>query len=188
MKFKRLFDILFSTICLVILIIPLIFIYIAIFITSSTPIIYWSERVGRNKKIFKMPKFRSMRNLTPLVPKEKLKQPYKWLTPLGAILRKTSMDELPQLWCVFKGDMSLVGPRPALHNQYDLINMRDQYGINIIKPGITGWAQVNGRDNITLEEKVNFDKYYLKNYSFFFDIKIIILTIIKVITFDGFKQ
>jgi len=135
-----------------------------------------------------MPKFRSMRKITPLLPKDKLKRPEKWLTPLGFLLRKTSLDELPQLWCVLKGEMSIVGPRPALYNQFDLINLREKYGINKIKPGITGWAQINGRDRLSLEDKVQFDNYYAKNYSFMLDLKIIFLTIIKVITFDGFKQ
>ena len=186
-QLKRLFDIFFSLTALIILIVPLIIIYIAVFLTSYTPIIYWSDRVGKNNKIFKMPKFRSMRNLTPLVPKEKLNYHTKWLTPLGAFLRKTSLDELPQIWCVLKGDMSLIGPRPALHNQYDLIELRNKYKIYKIRPGITGWAQVNGRDTISLKQKVLFDDYYLRKYTFWLDIKIIWLTIIKVLTFDGFK-
>jgi len=186
--FKRLFDILFSTIALIILLTPLAIIYIAILCTSYFPIIYWSDRVGKNNVVFKMPKFRSMTKLTPLLPKEKLKRPDKWLTPLGALLRKTSLDELPQLWCVLKGEMSLVGPRPALYNQFDLINLRNKYGVNKIKPGITGWAQINGRDKLSLKDKVLYDAYYRNNYSFFLDLKIIFLTIIKVITFDGFKQ
>jgi len=185
---KRLFDIFFSIIALILLIIPLLTIYFFILITSYFPAIYWSERVGRHKKIFKMPKFRSMRKITPLLPKEKLTTPYKWLTPLGSFLRKTSIDELPQLWCVLKGEMSLVGPRPALHNQFDLIELRDKYGVNKIKPGITGWAQINGRDRLSLEDKVRFDSYYTNNYSFKLDLKIIFITIIKVLTFDGFKQ
>jgi len=157
-------------------------------LTSSFPVIYWSDRVGKDKSIFRMPKFRSMRNITPLLPKEKLVKSYKWLTPLGAFIRKTSLDELPQLWCVIKDEMSIVGPRPALHNQYDLIELRDEFGVNRLKPGITGWAQINGRDKMTLEDKVNYDAYYLKNRSFIFDLKIIFLTFFKVITFDGFKQ
>tara|TARA_Y100000746_G_C15296405_1_gene363781 strand:+ start:194 stop:655 length:462 start_codon:yes stop_codon:yes gene_type:complete len=152
------------------------------------PIIYWSERVGKNNKVFKMPKFRSMRNITPLLPKEKLTRPNKWLTPIGAFIRKTSLDELPQFWCVIKGDMSIVGPRPALHNQFDLIDLRNNYGIQRIKPGITGWAQINGRDSISLEDKVKYDKKYLNSYSFILDLKIIFLTVIKVITFEGFRQ
>ena len=186
-QLKRLFDIFFSLTALIILIVPLIIIYIAVFLTSYTPIIYWSDRVGKNNKIFKMPKFRSMRNVTPVVPKEKLNYHTKWLTPLGSFLRKTSLDELPQIWCVLKGEMSLIGPRPALHNQYDLIELRNKYKIYKIRPGITGWAQVNGRDTISLKQKVLFDDYYLRKYTFWLDIKIIWLTIIKVLTFDGFK-
>ena len=188
LKLKRIFDIFFSLTAIFILLTPLVIIYIAIFFTSYFPIIYWSERIGKNNVIFKMPKFRSMRKITPLLPKDKLKRPEKWLTPLGFLLRKTSLDELPQLWCVLKGEMSIVGPRPALYNQFDLINLREKYGINKIKPGITGWAQINGRDRLSLEDKVQFDNYYAKNYSFMLDLKIIFLTIIKVITFDGFKQ
>ena len=187
-KLKRLFDLLFSLAGLIVLLIPLIIIYFAILITSSVPVIYWSDRVGKNKKIFKMPKFRSMRNITPLLPKEKLTRSNKWLTPLGALIRKTSLDELPQLWCVLIGEMSIVGPRPALYNQLDLIKLRDKYGVNRLKPGITGWAQINGRDHISLKEKVNFDTYYLRNRSLKLDLKIIFLTFFKVITFEGFVQ
>ena len=176
MKLKRLFDILFSITALFLLLVPLLILYFAVLITSSLPVIYWSERVGKNNKVFKMPKFRSMRNITPLLPKERLKNPHKWLTPLGAFIRKTSLDELPQLWCVLKGDMSLVGPRPALHNQNDLIALRNNYKIYKIKPGITGWAQINGRDSISLKDKVLFDYYYLRNASLKFDLKIIFLT------------
>ena len=188
MKLKRLFDILFSLTAIIILFIPLVILYFAVLITSSIPVIYWSKRVGKNNKVFKMPKFRSMRNVTPLLPKDKLTKPYKWLTPLGSFIRKTSLDELPQLWCVLKGEMSLVGPRPAIYNQYDLISLRNKYGIYKIKPGITGWAQINGRDRISLEDKVLFDFYYLRNASFKFDLKIIYLTFFKVITFEGSKQ
>lgn len=187
-QLKRLFDIFFSIFALIILILPLITIYIAVFLTSSTPIIFWSDRVGKNNKIFKMPKFRSMRNFTPLLPKEKLNYPYKWFTPIGAFLRKTSLDELPQIWCVLKGEMSIIGPRPALYNQHDLIELRNKYKIYKIRPGITGWAQVNGRDEITLKQKVLFDDYYLRKYSFWLDMKIIFLTVIKVLTFEGYKQ
>ena len=187
-QLKRLFDIFFSIFALIILILPLITIYIAVFLTSSTPIIFWSDRVGKNNKIFKMPKFRSMRNFTPLLPKEKLNYAYKWFTPIGAFLRKTSLDELPQIWCVLKGEMSIIGPRPALYNQHDLIELRNKYKIYKIRPGITGWAQVNGRDNITLKQKVLFDDYYLRKYSFWLDMKIIFLTVIKVLTFEGYKH
>ena len=165
MYFKRIFDIVFSAIILVILIVPLFLIYLLIILTSSFPGIYWSKRIGKNNKIFKMPKFRTMRNITPEVPTDKLNKRNKWLTPLGLILRKTSFDELPQLWSVLIGDMSLIGPRPSLHNQFDLINSRTEKGIHKLRPGITGWAQINGRDNISFEEKVRYDEYYLKNNS-----------------------
>lgn len=188
LSLKRLFDIFFSLTAIIILITPLTITYFAVLFTSYFPIIYWSDRVGKNNIVFKMPKFRSMRKVTPLVPKEKLKRPDKWLTPLGALLRKTSLDELPQLWCVLKGEMSIVGPRPAIYNQFELINLREKYGVNRIRPGITGWAQVNGRDTISLKDKVRFDSEYIKNYSFKLDLKIIFLTLIKVLTFDGFKQ
>ena len=132
-----------------------------------------------------MAKFRSMRKVTPLLPKGKLKKPNKWLTPLGAFIRKTSLDELPQLWCVLKGEMSLVGPRPALHNQFDLIELRDKYGVNQIKPGITGWAQINGRNSLTWDEKFNFDVWYVDNQNILLDIKIIFKTFSKVLARSG---
>ncbi len=182
---KRFFDITVSGLLLILLILPIAFIYILIILTSSMPAIYWSRRVGKNNKIFKMPKFRTMRNITPEMPTDELEGRQKWLTPLGLILRKTSIDELPQLWSVFIGDMSLIGPRPSLHNQHDLIQLRTQLGIQKIRPGITGWAQINGRDNITLEEKVKFDEYYLKNYSFKLDLKILLLTIYKIFILEG---
>ena len=184
---KRSFDIIFSATLLIILTFPLIFIYLLVIITSSTPAIYWSKRVGKDNHIFKMPKFRTMKKYTPEVPTDKLNRPNKWLTPIGIFLRKTSLDELPQLWCVLKGEMSLIGPRPALHNQDDLINMRTNLGIHKIRPGITGFAQINGRDKINLKEKVTYDMYYLKNYSFKLDLKIFVKTIFKVLTFEGVK-
>ena len=182
---KRFFDIALSGTLLFLLIIPIIFIYVLIILTSSVPAIYWSKRVGKNNKIFKMPKFRTMRNITPEIPTNQLEERKRWLTPLGLILRKTSIDELPQLWSVFIGDMSLIGPRPSLHNQHDLIQLRTKLGIQKIRPGITGWAQINGRDNITLEEKVKFDEYYLKNYSFKLDLKILLFTIYKIFILEG---
>lgn len=185
MNFKRIFDITISILLLAILIIPLIFIYILIILTSSVPAIYWSKRIGKNNKIFKMPKFRTMRNITPEVPTDKLNKRKKWLTPLGFILRKTSIDELPQLWSVLIGDMSLIGPRPSLHNQFDLINLRTDMGVHKLRPGITGWAQINGRDNVTLEEKVKYDEYYLKNFSIKLDFKIFFITIYKIFIIEG---
>ncbi len=185
MNYKRLFDLTISFLLLIVLFLPFIFIYIMIILTSSTPAIYWSKRIGKNNKTFKMPKFRTMRNFTPEVPTDQLQKRKQWLTPLGLILRKTSIDELPQLWSVLVGDMSLIGPRPSLHNQYDLIKMRTDLGIHKLRPGITGWAQINGRDDVKLEKKVSFDEYYLRNYSFKLDLKIFFLTIYKILIIEG---
>jgi len=181
----RLLDILISGILILIFLIPLFIFAIIILFSDGFPIIFYSKRVGQNNIIFDMPKFRTMRNITPEIPTDQLEGRQKWLTPLGLILRKTSIDELPQLWSVFIGDMSLIGPRPSLHNQHDLIQLRTKLGIQKIRPGITGWAQINGRDNITLEEKVKFDEYYLNNYSFKLDLKILLLTIYKIFIFEG---
>ena len=182
---KRAFDIFFSTSALIILLLPLVIIYFLVLITTSSPAIYWSKRVGRNNKIFLMPKFRTMKNLTPELPTDKLTTREKWITPIGKILRKTSIDEIPQLWCVLKGEMSLIGPRPALHNQTDLIDSRNKLGIQKLRPGITGWAQINGRDTINLNKKVNYDYYYLIHQSFKLEIKIFCQTIYKVLTIKG---
>ena len=182
---KRAFDIIFSATFLLILFLPLVIIYFLVLITTSRPAIYWSKRVGKNNKIFLMPKFRSMRNLTPELPTDKLTTREKWITPIGKILRKTSIDEIPQLWCVLKGEMSLIGPRPALHNQNDLIDSRNKLGVQKLLPGITGWAQINGRDNITLDKKVNYDYYYSIHKSFKLEIEIFYKTIYKVLTLNG---
>ena len=184
---KRLFDLFLSSLTIIIFFIPLLIIYLSIKIYSKGNPIYWSNRVGKDNKIFKMPKFRSMRNNTPELATSELKDPYKWLTPIGLFLRKSSLDELPQIFCVFAGKMSFVGPRPALYNQDDLIKMRTDNGIHKLLPGITGLAQVNGRDELTLKDKVKYDKLYLINKSFLFDLKILSQTIIKVITSDGVK-
>jgi O-antigen biosynthesis protein WbqP len=180
---KRTFDIIFSLFCLIILIIPIII--ISIFIKTLTPgkVIYWSERVGIKNKLFLMPKFRTMKEDAPEIATDKLKNPNDYITKLGKFLRKTSLDELPQIWNILKGDMSFVGPRPALYNQYDLIKMRTNRGIHNLKPGLTGWAQINGRDNLSNEMKVNYDFEYLIKRNLFFDLKIIFLTFYKV-----FKQ
>jgi O-antigen biosynthesis protein WbqP len=180
---KRTFDIIFSLFCLIILIIPIII--ISIFIKTLTPgkVIYWSERVGIKNKLFLMPKFRTMKEDAPEIATDKLKNPNDYITKLGKFLRKTSLDELPQIWNILKGDMSFVGPRPALYNQYDLIKMRTNRGIHDLKPGLTGWAQINGRDNLSNEMKVNYDFEYLIKRNLFFDLKIIFLTFYKV-----FKQ
>lgn len=184
---KRFFDLVtaFFLLCLL----SILFIIIALFVklTSKGPALYWSERVGINNLIFKMPKFRTMRVGTPAVATHLMKNPNDYLTPIGAFLRKLSLDELPQLYSVLKGDMSFVGPRPALYNQDDLIELRTSNGIHKIAPGITGWAQINGRDDLPIPAKVDFDAYYLKNKSFLFDIRILFLTVFKVIKKDGVR-
>jgi O-antigen biosynthesis protein WbqP len=157
-------------------------------LTSKDPVFYWSDRVGINNIIFKMPKFRTMRINTPAVATHLLENPNKYLTPIGPFLRKLSLDELPQLWSVLRGDMSFVGPRPALYNQDDLMELRTEMGIHKIIPGITGWAQINGRDDLPIPIKVGYDEYYLKNRSFFFDIKILFLTLFKTVRSEGVQH
>lgn len=154
-------------------------------LTSTGPVLYWSDRVGKNNKIFKMPKFRTMRTNTPAVATHLLGNPDKYVTAIGKILRKTSLDEFPQLLSIVKGDMSFVGPRPALFNQDDLIDLRTQKGIHRLTPGLTGWAQINGRDELPIPVKVDFDQYYLLNRSFSLDIKIIFQTLFKVARREG---
>ena len=182
---KRFFDFLFSIVLLIIFIIPSIAIAISIKLTSQGNVLYWSDRVGKNNVIFKMPKFRTMKIDTPELATHLLKDSNSALTPVGSYLRKYSLDEIPQLWTIFKGDMSFVGPRPALFNQNDLINLRSTYGVEKISPGLTGWAQVNGRDDLPIVDKVKKDVEYLKRHSFLFDLKILWLTILKVIRKDG---
>ncbi|WP_373999515.1 sugar transferase [Bdellovibrio bacteriovorus] len=185
---KRIFDLALGTFSLILFGIPLTVVFIAVRITSPGPALYWSKRIGKNNEIFLMPKFRSMKINTPQVATHLLANPDMYLTSIGSFIRKTSLDELPQLLSVLKGDMSFVGPRPALFNQEDLIALRTAYGIEKLKPGITGWAQINGRDEIPIPKKVEYDKYYLENQSLTFDIKIIILTAIKVIKRDGINH
>jgi O-antigen biosynthesis protein WbqP len=182
---KRFFDFLFSIVLLIIFIIPSIAIAISIKLTSQGNVLYWSDRVGKNNVIFKMPKFRTMKIDTPELATHLLKDSNSALTPVGSYLRKYSLDEIPQLWTIFKGDMSFVGPRPALFNQNDLINLRSTYGVEKILPGLTGWAQVSGRDDLPIVDKVKKDAEYLKRHSFLFDLKILWLTILKVIRKDG---
>lgn len=182
---KRLFDLFLSISALAILIIPIFLIALVVRFTSKGPVIYWSDRVGRNNKIFSMPKFRTMRIDTPAVATHLLDDPNQFLTPAGPFLRKTSLDELPQLWSIIKGDMSFVGPRPALFNQDDLITLRTQFGVDKALPGLTGWAQINGRDELPIPEKVKLDVEYVRRQSFFWDLKIIFLTFLKVIRRDG---
>jgi O-antigen biosynthesis protein WbqP len=182
---KRVFDFIFALLLLMILFIPMLIVAIAIKLSSPEPVIYWSDRVGKNNQIFSMPKFRTMRIDTPAVATHLLKEPDVYLTLIGQFLRKTSLDELPQLWSVLKDDMSFVGPRPALFNQDDLIKLRTEKEISKLKPGITGWAQINGRDDIPIPIKVLYDEYYMKNQSFFFDLKILWNTFFKVIKKEG---
>jgi len=182
---KRAFDLFFCVLVLLLLLIPMLMIAITIRSTSKGSSIYWSDRVGKNNKIFKMPKFRSMLKNTPAVATHLLENPASYLTPIGGFLRSTSLDELPQLFSVLRGDMSFVGPRPALSNQDDLISLRTDNGVDQILPGITGWAQVNGRDELSITNKVAFDAQYLIRQSFFFDIKILWMTFLKVIKCDG---
>lgn len=182
---KRFFDLLLSFFALLILLIPIVLVTIAVKFTSKGPALYWSDRVGVNNAIFKMPKFRSMRIGTPAVATHLLQDPAQYLTPIGNFLRKSSLDELPQLWSIISGDMSFVGPRPALFNQADLIALRTEQGVHLIRPGLTGWAQVNGRDELPIPVKVGYDAYYAKNMSLFFDLKILFLTALKVLKRDG---
>ena len=157
-------------------------------ITSKGPVLYWSDRVGKNNTIFKMPKFRTMKADTPAMATHLMKNPEQYCTPVGSFLRKTSLDELPQLYSVLKGDMSFVGPRPALFNQDDLIELRTKKGIHNLIPGITGWAQINGRDDLPIPEKVDLDEYYLNNHSFMFDLKTLFMTLLSVISSQGVQH
>ena len=182
---KNSFDLFFGVILLLLLVIPMLFIFIAVRLTSKGSAIYWSRRVGRNNKIFKMPKFRSMLIDTPVVATHLLDEPSSYLSPIGDFLRRFSLDELPQLFSVLKGDMSFVGPRPALCNQDDLIALRTERGVDKLLPGITGWAQVNGRDELSVPDKVALDVEYLNRQSFWFDIKILYITLLKVVKRDG---
>ena len=167
------------------LILPVLLVALAVRVTSKGPALYWSDRVGRNNKIFKMPKFRSMRVGTPAVATHLLLDANKHLTPIGSFLRKSSLDELPQLWSILVGDMSFVGPRPALFNQQDLIELRTQQGVHVLTPGLTGWAQVNGRDELPIPQKVALDVEYLNHRGLWFDLKILWLTFTKVLRREG---
>jgi O-antigen biosynthesis protein WbqP len=169
----------------VILAIPVLLVALAVRLTSAGPALYWSNRVGRHNKLFNMPKFRSMRVGTPAVATHLLADPESYLTPIGSFLRKSSLDELPQLWSILVGDMSFVGPRPALFNQHDLIELRTQLGVHELVPGLTGWAQVNGRDELPIPQKVALDAEYLLRQGFWFDIKVLWLTFLKVVQRDG---
>jgi O-antigen biosynthesis protein WbqP len=182
---KRLFDFSLSLLALLVLALPMLIVAALVRLTSPGPILYWSDRVGRNNVIFKMPKFRTMRIDTPTVATHLLGDPDRWLTPVGKFLRKSSLDELPQLFSILKGDMSIVGPRPALFNQEDLIELRTRKGVHALTPGLTGWAQINGRDELPNPVKVEFDEWYLKNRSFLLDLRIIVQTFVKVLRKEG---
>lgn len=182
---KRLFDFACSFFAFIFLAIPMLITALAVKLTSPGPILYWSNRVGKNNVIFKMPKFRTMRTDTPAVATHLLGDADRWLTPIGKFLRKSSLDELPQLFSILTGNMSIVGPRPALFNQDDLIALRTAKGVNLLTPGLTGWAQINGRDELPIPVKVEFDEWYLNNHSFFIDVKIIVRTFVKVLRKEG---
>jgi len=185
---KRTFDFTLSMISLIILVLPLLLVSIAVAISSSGPILYWSQRVGKNNQLFWMPKFRTMRVNTPTLATHLLENPQQWVTPIGSILRKTSLDELPQLWSILVGNMSFVGPRPALFNQQNLIELRTHQGVHILTPGLTGWAQINGRDDLPIPQKVAFDIEYLERQSLLFDTQIIFQTFLKVVKHQGVKH
>lgn len=182
---KRLFDFSLAILASLVLLIPIVIVALLVRCTSSGPVLYWSERVGRRNEIFKMPKFRTMRVNTPAVATHLLTDPQSYLTPVGSFLRKSSLDELPQLWSILSGKMSFVGPRPALFNQYDLIELRTQRGIDQLLPGLTGWAQVNGRDELAIPDKVRLDEEYLKCASLSMDVRILLLTFKRVLSSDG---
>ena len=182
---KRIFDLVLAVLAGCLLLIPVLLLAILVRLTSKGPMFYWSSRVGRHNRIFNMPKFRSMQIGTPAVATHLLRNPDAYLTPIGSFLRKSSLDELPQLWSILKGDMSFVGPRPALFNQDDLIALRTQRGVHELVPGLTGWAQINGRDELPIPEKVALDVEYLHRQSFWLDLKIIGLTAIKVVRRDS---
>ncbi|MDA3808391.1 MAG: sugar transferase [Thiomicrorhabdus sp.] len=182
---KRVFDLLLALLASFLLLVPIVWVALLVKLTSKGPVLYWSDRVGINNVIFKMPKFRSMKTDTPAVATHLLPDPKSVLTPIGGFLRKSSLDELPQLWCILKGDMSFVGPRPALFNQDDLIALRTEKGIEKLMPGLTGWAQVNGRDELPIPQKVALDVEYTNKQGFWFDLRILWLTFLKVVKSDG---
>jgi len=182
---KRSIDLTLSLVAAILLVIPCLFVWLAVRLTSPGPALYWSGRVGRNNQIFSMPKFRSMRIDTPAMATHLMIRPEDYLTPIGSFLRKSSLDELPQIWSILKGDMSFVGPRPALFNQDDLITLRTEMGVHELLPGLTGWAQVNGRDELPVLQKVELDAQYLQRMSLLFDLKILWMTALKVFSRDG---
>lgn len=185
---KRISDVLLSLLLLCVLSIPMILIASIVKLTSKGPALYWSDRVGINNTLFKMPKFRTMRLETPEMATHLMEDPDRYLTSVGSFLRKFSLDELPQLWSILKGDMSIIGPRPALYNQDDLIELRSKKGIHRIVPGVTGWAQVNGRDDIPIPLKVEYDEYYMNHKSMLLDLKIAWMTFVNVLAKKGIKH
>ena len=185
---KRLIDLCLALLALLLFALPVLLVAVMVRLTSAGPVLYWSDRVGRYNKLFKMPKFRTMQVDTPAVATHLLPDAKQFLTPVGSFLRKTSLDELPQLWSIIKGDMSFVGPRPALFNQEDLIELRTQCGVHKLVPGLTGWAQINGRDELPIPDKVQLDVEYMNKRSFLFDLKIMTMTILKVVSRDGVKH
>lgn len=182
---KRLLDLIFCVAAAVLLALPLLLVALAVKLTSVGPVLFWADRVGQNNRIFKMPKFRTMLAQTPVVATHLLENPDSYLTAVGGVLRKSSLDELPQLWSIFKGDMSFVGPRPALFNQDDLVELRTRHGVHALVPGLTGWAQINGRDELPITQKVALDLEYMRRQSLLFDFQILFLTFIKVIRRDN---
>ena len=182
---KRFLDLIFAVVLIIILSLPLLIICLGIRLTSEGPSIYWSDRVGRDNIIFRMPKFRSMRVGTPVMATHMLKNPELYLTPIGSFLRKSSLDELPQLWSILRGDMSFVGPRPALFNQNYLVSLRSKVGLHKLLPGLTGWAQVNGRDELSIPQKIALEIEYMQRQSLWFDIKILWLTALKIVSQNG---
>ena len=185
---SRTVNLILAIILLILFAVPIVIISILVRFTSPGPAMHWSDRIGRNNMIFKMPKFRTMKRGTPDVATHLLKAPDQFITPLGKILRKTSLDEIPQLWNIIKGDMAFVGPRPALFNQDDLISLREEQGVHKLTPGITGWAQIKGRDELPIPEKVEMDVYYLKHRSLLLDLKILVLTLIAVLNWKGISH
>lgn len=182
---KRALDLLIGLFAIAIALVPCLLIAAAIRLDDRGPVVHWSRRVGRHGRSFRMPKFRSMKTNTPELPTDRLESPDRWITPVGRVLRRTSLDELPQLWSVIRGDMSLVGPRPALHNQHELIAARKASGVDALRPGITGWAQVNGRDDLSDERKLAFDREYLERAGVGFDLRILAITALRVARRDG---
>lgn len=182
---KRMLDFVIALSAIAFAAVPTLLIALAVKVTSRGPVLYWSDRVGRDNQLFRMPKFRSMRIDTPEVASHLLVDSRQWLTPIGRFLRSTSLDELPQLWCILNGSMTLVGPRPALFNQHDLIALRTTVGVHKLTPGLTGWAQIRGRDDFTSAQKAEADAWYAANQSLMLDLKILFATALQVVHADG---